>query len=225
MRRTTPRVTSLDTLRRQQEGVPRSASTRPSSKISRMPWTSWPRAYIVYLAHQGATTKMPRWTTTCHQALVEAPRKGRQGNKLAVIDMKRSIRMTFGDTPPIKSVNVDMRRRRRQRRILWCPLVLQLPSLTRSWPTSTTSSSKSNVDAGRNMVSNVRPQPRRRPSQALLMIRSLHQVPPPQWPLYGKMKTSHATIAKAKTMIHENVPISCAQIGRASCRERVCLYV
>ena len=27
---------------------------------------------------------------------------------------------------------------------------------------------------------------------------------------YGKMKTSYGTIAKAKTMIHENVPISCA---------------
>ena len=128
--------------------------------------------------------------------------------------------MTFGDTPPLKSVNVDMRRRRRQRRILWCPLVLplqvrqqelQLPSLTRSWPTSTTSSSKSNVDAGRSMVTNVRPQPSRRPSQALLMIWYLHQVPQPQWPPYGKMKTSHATIAKAKTMVHENVPISCAQ--------------
>ena len=70
--------------------------------------------------------------------------------------------MTFGDTPPLKSVNVDMKRRRR-------------------------------------------------PSQALHMIWSLDLVPPPHWPPYGKMKTSFVTIAKAKTMIHENVPISCAQ--------------
>lgn len=142
--------------------------------------------------------------------------------------------MTFGDTPPLKSANVDVRRRRRQRRNLWCPFVLtlhrrqqdlQVPCLMRSWPASTTSSRNSNVDAGRNMVTNVRPLllwrlshallfiwnlHHWRPSQALLMIWYLHQVPPPHWPPYGKMKTSYATIAKAKTMIHENVPISCA---------------
>ena len=113
---------------------------------------------------------MPRWTTTCHQALVEAPRKGRQGNKNADVNIKRNIQMTFGDTPPLKSANVDVRRRRRQRRNLWCPFVLtlhrrqqdlQVPCLMRSWPASTTSSRNSNVDAGRNMVTNVRPQPRR----------------------------------------------------------------
>ena len=147
--------------------------------------------------------------------------------------------MTFGDTPPLKSVNVDMRRRRRQRRNLWCPFVLplhqrqqdlQVPCLMRSWPASTTSSRNSNVDAGRNMVTNVRPLLLWRLSQALLFIWNLHQVlplhgrpsqaphmtwclllvPPPHWPPYGKMKTLYVTIAKAKTMIHENVPISCA---------------
>ena len=179
MTRKTPRAPSLATLHRQQGGVPRSASRRPTSKLSRMPWTSLPRAYVLYLAHQGATRKIPRWTTTCHQALVEAPRKGRQGNKNADVNMKRSIQMTFGDTPPLKSVNVDMTRRWRQRRILWCPLVLplqvrqrelQVLALMSSWPTSTTSSRNSYIDAGRNMVTNVRPQPRRRPSQALLLI-------------------------------------------------------
>ena len=163
-----------------------------------------PSQIKAHLAHQGATKKMaqrratrkmPRWTTTCpsfkttsthlpsfgtcHQALVEAPRKGRQGNKHAVVNMKRSIRMTFGDTPPLKSVNVDMTRRWRQGRILWCPLVLPLQVcqqelqssslailvLMRSWPTSTNSLSKAYVDVGRNMVTNVRSQPRRRPDR------------------------------------------------------------
>ena len=98
MRRTTPRVPSLDTLHQPKSGVPRSASTRP-------------RQAKVHLAHQGATRKMPRWTTTCHQALVTAPRKGRQGNKLADVNMRRNIQMTFDVIPPLKSVNVDMRRR------------------------------------------------------------------------------------------------------------------
>ena len=129
MRRTTPKVPSLETLHRQQAGVPRSASTRPSQVKA-------------HLAHQGATRKMPRWTTTCpsfktmwthspsfgtyHQALVRAPRQGHQSNKHADINMRRSIRMTFGDTPPLKSVNVDVRRRQRQRRNLWCPFMLTL---------------------------------------------------------------------------------------------------
>ena len=156
---------------------------------------------------------------TYHQVRVGAPRQGHQSNKHADANMRRSIRMTFGDTPPLKSVNVDMTRRWRQRRILWCPLVLplqvrqrelQVLSLMRSWPTSTTSSRISYVDAGRNMVTNVRTQHHWRLSQALLMIWYLHQVPPPHWSPYGKMKTSYATIAKAKTLIHENVPISCA---------------
>ena len=131
MTRPSPRATSFDILLRQQDGVPRSASTRPSSKISRMPWTSLPRAYILHLAHQGAKRKMPRWTTTCHQALVEAPRKGRQGNKHADVNMRRSIQMTFGDTPPLKSVNVDMRRSQDARHaikqvlLVWC--LLQVP--------------------------------------------------------------------------------------------------
>ena len=133
-RRTTPRAPSLATLHRQQEGVPRSASTRPSSKLSRMPWTSMPKAYVLYQAHQGTTRKMQRWTTTCHQALVEAPRKGRQGNKHADVNMRRNIQMTFDDTLPLKSVNVDMRRsqepphpRWRRVHILWC--LLQGPPL------------------------------------------------------------------------------------------------
>ena len=163
---------------------------------------------------------MPRWTTTYLQALVEAPWKGRQGNKNADVNMKRNIQMTFGDTPLLKSANVDVRRRRRQRRNLWCPFVLtlhrrqqdlQVPYLMRSWPASTTSSRNSNVDAGRNMVTNVRPLLLWHLSQALLMIWFLHQVPPPHWPPYGRMKTSYATIAKAKTMTHKNVSISCAQ--------------
>ena len=223
MTRPSPRARSFDILLQLQEGAPRSASTRPSQVKA-------------HLAHQGATRMMPRrliaWPSfgTYLQALAKAQRKGRQGNKHVVANMRRSIRMTFGDTPPLKSVNVDMRRRRRQRRILWCPLVLPLqvrqqefrgspsPScqsltlaLMRSWPTSTTSSRKAHVEAARSMATHVRTQPRRRPSQALLMIWHLHQVPQPHWPLYGTMKTSHATIAKAKTMTHANVPISCVQ--------------
>ena len=151
-RRTTPRVPSLDTLHQPKSGVPRSASTRP-------------RQVKAHLAHQGATRTLPRSTTTCpsskttslhspsfetyHQARVGAPSQGHQGNKHADANMRRSIRTTFGDIPPLKSVNVDMRRRRRQRHILWCPLVLalqvrtnrgdhgQLRHLHRETPTST----------------------------------------------------------------------------------------
>ena len=175
MKRTSPSAPSFNILHRQQEGAPRSASTRPSQAKA-------------HLAHQGATRKMPRWTTTClsfkttsthlpsfgtsHQAQVEDPSQGHQG-----------IQMTFGDTLPLKSVNVDMRRRWRQVHTLWC--LLQVP-----------------------------PQ-HRCPSQVLYLSWSLHQVPPPQWPPYGKMKTFYATIAKAKDMIHENVPISCAQYAMA----------
>ena len=126
MRRTTPRVTRFDIPHRQQGGTPRSSLTRPSSKFSRMPWTSLPSAYVLHHTLQGATRKMPRWTTTCLLPLVEAPRKGRQGNKHANVYMRRSIQMTFDDILPLKSVNVDMIRRWRQRHILWCPLVLPL---------------------------------------------------------------------------------------------------
>ena len=116
MTRPSPRATSFDILLRQQDGDPRSASTRPSQVKA-------------HLAHQGATRKMPRWTTTCQQTLVEAPRKGRQGNKHADVNMRRSIQMTFDVTPPLKSVNVDRRRsqeplhpRWRRARTLWCLL-------------------------------------------------------------------------------------------------------
>ena len=102
MTRTSPRAPSFDTLHRQQGGVSRSASTRPSQAKA-------------HLAHQGATRKMPRWTTTClsfkttsthlpsfgtsHQAQVEDPSQGHQG-----------IQMTFDDTLPLKNANNDMRR-------------------------------------------------------------------------------------------------------------------
>ena len=134
--------------------------------------------------------------------------------------------MTFDVIPPLKSVNVDMRRSQDARHaikqvlLLWCLLQvqprhwhqqeLQDPCLMRSWKNSTNSLSNAYVVAGRNMVTNVRTQPHWRQSQALLLIWFLHQVQPPHWLPYGKKKASYATIAKAKTMIHENVPISCA---------------
>ena len=96
---------------------------------------------------------------------------------------------------------------------LWCLLLVLILLLTRSWPTSTNSSSndQAHVDAARSMVKDVRPRPLHwSPSQALLMTWFLHQVPPPQWPPYGKMKTFYVTIAKAKDMIRENAPSSCA---------------
>ena len=122
----TPRVPSFNILHHLQEGAMTSTTPRaPSFEIlhhlqeDAMTRTT-PRAPSVYILHyllsyHGATIEMPRWTTTCpsfkttsthspsletcHQALVEAPRQGRQG-----------IQMTFDDTPPLKNGNNDMRR-------------------------------------------------------------------------------------------------------------------
>ena len=135
--------------------------------------------------------------------------------------------MTFDDTPPLKNGNNDMRRSQEGRHTIKQVRLQELQGptsancqslslvLMRSWSTSTNSLSKAYADAGRNMLTNMRPQPHWHPSQALCMIWCLHQVPLPQKPPYGKIKTSFVTIAKAKTMIHGNAPISCAHYAMA----------